>query len=881
MNETVGHELVDLRKQIKILSVELEEASREKIQAAEYGLQVLEEKQTIQERFTELEALYETTKQELDSLREALNNVHMQQKQATQHGVQHEETLLAETSAKESQLQGQISSLEQEYKNCAQELSRTKAELEKLQTLYSEIMQVSENVSNQRKALKDELRELKLREQRLMVDYAELEDENISLQKQVSLLKSSQIEFESSKHEVQRLIEENELLQSSAEEANKLKQMAEKQMEDALTSLQHEREQRLTLKREFDQLKSADQLSQLNSLAHSFFGISTIQNSPSDVSFDQSSSIDTDEQINTDETETEESDGALKQLESAFDGKDAKLSSNGHTAKPTGKGDLFSEVHGARFDEITCELEDAKRQKSDVEKRCQELSRKIDEARTLLDDHADQLTLTVRRVQTPTSGASVAEAAAEDANEQASRTIVNGTMSGSSGELHLERVKARLTRSLQQLGAACDKLKRQPDVAALTRLSNEQVKEINSLEEDLITLNRLAADSQTTLICAQDCLLSVSEHLAQIYHHVCTAQGKTPDRIMLDHVKQVRAAHKLGDISVELPSRELNTSNGASGGEASGAESGTDAESPATATRLSAVAARQALHEKVNKSLNERLKSKFKERLMNDDKVIALGSDKAASDDAVKRDEKETPPLFQVLDTVSDQLRFLRKSVEVALISGQQPHLMGEQLPQQPAVDVEDLLNQNVKLRALLSTKREQIATLRMVLKSNKQTAEAALSHLKLKYEADKSFVSDTMNKLRVEMKSLKEEAATFASLRAMFTARCEEYQAREDELKQQVKAAEEEKKTLNSLLRMAIQQKLALTQRLEDLEMDRERHSMRRPSNPQRASGGGGQNFQSPRGNQPSGGHNGPARVQYPNSAGGGRNMLGAKRDY
>lgn len=35
--------------------------------------------------------------------------------------------------------------------------------------------------------------------------------------------------------------------------------------------------------------------------------------------------------------------------------------------------------------------------------------------------------------------------------------------------------------------------------------------------------------------------------------------------------------------------------------------------------------------------------------------------------------------------------------------------------------------------------------------------------------------------------------------------------------------AAEDEKKTLNSLLRMAIQQKLALTQRLEDLEFHNE----------------------------------------------------------
>lgn len=52
---------------------------------------------------------------------------------------------------------------------------------------------------------------------------------------------------------------------------------------------------------------------------------------------------------------------------------------------------------------------------------------------------------------------------------------------------------------------------------------------------------------------------------------------------------------------------------------------------------------------------------------------------------------------------------------------------------------------------------------------------------------------------------------------------RCDEYVTQLDEMQRQLAAAEDEKKTLNSLLRMAIQQKLALTQRLEDLEFDHE----------------------------------------------------------
>lgn len=83
-----------------------------------------------------------------------------------------------------------------------------------------------------------ELKDLKYRETRMMADYSELEEENISLQKQVSSLRSSQVEFEGAKHEIRRLTEDLDLLNSQVEELTKLKQIAEKQMEEALEALQ-------------------------------------------------------------------------------------------------------------------------------------------------------------------------------------------------------------------------------------------------------------------------------------------------------------------------------------------------------------------------------------------------------------------------------------------------------------------------------------------------------------------------------------------------------------------------------------------------------------------------------------------------------------------
>lgn len=837
-------ELDDLRKRIDALTFELDEASREKIQAAQYGLQVLEEKQAIQLKYSELETVYESTKVELEALKDALSNVHLQQKQASKHGAQHEETLLAETTAKEVKLQQQIALLEQEHRTSFQELARTKQELEKYHSMQSEANENVESLSKQKKTLKDELRELKIREQRLMVDYSELEEENITLQKQVAALKLSQVEFESMKHDVKRLIDESMVLQAMTDEANKLKQIAEKHMEDALLSLQQEREQRLTLKKELDQLKSMDQLSHLNNLAHSFLGVpSLLGNESDDGNMDNGHAA----------SEFESSDSQSEEAN-------------------IGKGDLFSEVHGARLDEMECQIRDLEQAKSEVDRHYKDLSKTFEDIRQILSDHADQLFSSMRQLniigEKDLNDCSLSKSSAQEKNSHSSTTNT---------AQDLDSLKFRLNFAVKKLSNVKEQIFNQ--LGAYTQLSAEQVEEIDNLEDDLRTLNSMTCDSQMTLIYTQDSLISLSDQLAKLYHHVCTLQGKTPDRIMLDHMKSVRSVC----ASNELPSREII-------GDVSGAESGgTDTESSRAdalivARSSTSIAARQSLSDKIISSINQKLKSKFKEKLYNERPLFE--KENKDSEDGNKKSDK---PVYQVLDTISDQLKFLKKAVQDAVDMGRPllPSASADQanLLTSNVAEVEDLQQQNVKLRSLLSTKREQIATLRMVLKSNKQTAEAALSHLKSKYEADKTFVTDTMNKLRHEMKCLREEAATFASLRAMFAARCEEFQAKIDEYQQQLRAAEEEKKTLNSLLRMAIQQKLALTQRLEDLEVDRERHSMRRQSNGQRSGGGAvsaqGQSaaFQQQRfafGQQQNAG--GPARVQYPQ---GSSRAMSQKRDY
>lgn len=57
-------------EEVRRLSRELAETTQEKIQAAEYGLAVLEEKQQLKLRYDELDAECESVRQELELLRE-------------------------------------------------------------------------------------------------------------------------------------------------------------------------------------------------------------------------------------------------------------------------------------------------------------------------------------------------------------------------------------------------------------------------------------------------------------------------------------------------------------------------------------------------------------------------------------------------------------------------------------------------------------------------------------------------------------------------------------------------------------------------------------------------------------------------------------------
>ncbi|XP_017025719.1 protein bicaudal D [Drosophila kikkawai] len=748
--------LQDLRMEVERLTRELDQVSSASAQSAQYGLSLLEEKSALQHKCEELETLYDNTRHELDITQEALTKFQTSQKVTNKTGIEQEDALLNESAARETSLTMQIFDLENEIKQLRHELERVRNERDRMLQENSDFGRDKTDNEAERLRLKSELKDLKFRETRMLSEYSELEEENISLQKQVSNLRSSQVEFEGAKHEIRRLTEEVEILNQQVDELGNLKKIAEKQMEEALEALQGEREAKYALKKELDGHLNRESMYHISNLAYS------IRSNMEDNASNNS--------------DGEEENLALKRLE-------ADLSTELKSPDGT-KCDLFSEIHLNELKKLEKQLESMESEKTHLTANLREAQTSLDKSQNelqnfmsrlaLLAAHVDALVQLKKQIDVKEQGGKESDHKKEELEQQLRALISQYANWFTLSAKEIDGLKtdiAELQKGLNYTDATTT-LRNEVTNLKNKLLATEQ-KSLD-LQSDVQTLTHISQNAGQSLGSARSTLVALSDDLAQLYHLVCTVNGETPTRVLLDH--------KSDDMSFE------------------------------------------------NDSLTA-IQSQFKSD-------VFIAKPQIVEDLQGLADSVE---IKKYVDTVSDQIKHLKTAVEHTIDMNKHKVRSegGDALEKVNTEEMEELQEQIVKLKSLLSVKREQIGTLRNVLKSNKQTAEVALTNLKSKYENEKIIVSDTMSKLRNELRLLKEDAATFSSLRAMFAARCEEYVTQVDDLNRQLEAAEEEKKTLNQLLRLAVQQKLALTQRLEEMEMDREMRHVRRPMPAQRGTSG------------------------------------------
>ncbi|XP_072001385.1 protein bicaudal D homolog 1 isoform X5 [Engystomops pustulosus] len=801
--EEVLQTVEDYKAEIERLTKELSETTQEKIQAAEYGLVVLEEKLALKQQYDDLEAEYDTLKQEQEQLKEAFGQSFTVHRKVAEDGETREETLLQESATKEEYYLGRILEMQTDLRQSRAMITNVQGENERLNVIVQDLKETNEILELQRIRMKEEIREYKFREARLLQDYTELEEENITLQKLVSTLKQNQVEYEGLKHEIKRFEEETVLLNSQLEDAIRLKEIAEHQLEEALDTLKNEREQKNNLRKELSQYININDSMYNNHINIAVDGLKF-----------------------TEDGESNNEDKMNGHIHPPI----VKLNGDYRTVPAVRKGeslhpvsDLFSELNISEMQKLKQQLIQVEREKAILLTNLQESQTQLEHTKGALTEQHERVhrltehVNTMRRLHTSKElECDKAKVSGEESHDY--EVDINGleileckykvaVTEVIDLKAELKALKEKYNKHIESYTEEKSKLDSRiqmydEQVTCLERASTESGEKLLLMEKELHIMTAIANETHNTLNSAQDELVTFSEELAQLYHHVCLCNNETPNRVMLDYYRQSKVTRS-GSLKGPDDPRGLLSPRLARRGMASPVE----ARSPCEPVPKDSIdSSKEASPQKpVSATVSP---------------VITAPPSSPVSDSSDIR--KEPMNIYNLNAIIRDQIKHLQKAVDRSLQLSRQRAAARELVPMIDK-DKEALMEEILKLKSLLSTKREQIATLRAVLKANKQTAEVALANLKNKYENEKTMVTETMMKLRNELKALKEDAATFSSLRAMFATRCDEYVTQLDEMQRQLAAAEDEKKTLNSLLRMAIQQKLALTQRLEDLEFDHE----------------------------------------------------------
>ncbi len=221
-----------------------------------------------------------------------------------------------------------------------------------------------------------------------------------------------------------------------------------------------------------------------------------------------------------------------------------------------------------------------------------------------------------------------------------------------------EDERARLESDVQELRSR---------LASLEKTSQADKAEVARLEKELRLVSQAAGESLGSLNVAQDELISFSEELANLYNHVCMCNNETPNRVMLDYYKQGKAIVRRGQEGKEHQSSVLLTNGLISETELKKSDS--------SSTTVTAPAA------------------EHRPESMNIYNLVAIIRDQICH-------------LQQAVDRTTELSRQRLANLELSAVADK---------------DKEACMEEILKLKSLLSTKREQIATLRAVLKANKQ----------------------------------------------------------------------------------------------------------------------------------------------------------------
>uniref|UniRef100_A0A915M273 Uncharacterized protein n=1 Tax=Meloidogyne javanica TaxID=6303 RepID=A0A915M273_MELJA len=750
MKNNEEKELQSLRDEILEMTKRLEIADKEKAQAGELGLHLLKEKEQLELTHEALLKEFEVIRSELEKTQQKLTLFRSSQCNAEANELNNE--MDEDSAALEARFADKVKTLELAKKHLQEQLIVYKSDSERLQELIL-IQTRVEELEIERKTLKEELKELRTREQQLIGENYELEEENVALLKQVSNLRSAQIEFESMKLQIKGMLDEMIILQTSAEEAEKLRSLAEHQVADALATAQHEREHRLALKKEFEQLRNQEHLASLNSL---YLGIKGAH------------------EIHDRDT--------MKQLESSFIADESlnclkgnEIIKNGNNG---GEKDLFSELHGS------------------------ELTEQLNKFQT-----ENQRLVNLRLEQ----------------SKQFTQMLIPFFQKLDIGIVGVNFEEFELTKLKEYMSLAMERLEER--IGPQKEAKNMQ-KRLEKLKESLRKAIILAARKDAWLLNSQQMIVQMGQALYSFYIELIVGEQINNEKITpeldikLKNINEL--VNKLNSIEECLQTEEEREENNSH--QLNNSSSSINSPPPLLTPLQTSSQSFQS-----NPSISPpEAPPDPKQQHQNNNRLLNV------------RSPRITPLMPEICRPIFSK-KFLEEISSAQICNNLEENLIDEKLKEEnillknsflEEIDLRERLpieEKNniqtsfitiIELFKIIKSATEEKLLLNGITLRDKNETEIRQENNKLK---ELLAVKREQN-LRSQLKLFKEDAATFASHRAMFTARTEDLQQQLESAQNLLKTADEEKKTLNQLLRMSIQQKLMITQRMEELEMTAER---------------------------------------------------------
>ena len=277
--------------------------------------------------------------------------------------------------------------------------------------------------------------------------------------------------------------------------------------------VQAEREQRYALKKELDAKNNTESMFQLGNLALSIQGMSE-SGAPSSMG-----------------SEGDEESPVFKKMGEGEEGEEG----NEQPEDSAPAEDLFSEIHLGQLKKLERQLDTSEGEKQNLTVNMKELQSNLD----------------ITRSEATAQKAKVAELLAylvdldKLASDENSR-LFKAEVTDAPATLDKHRTwQSKVVAELESLrqNLVNFQVEDQETYNSVSKISDlkqqimAQEKTLLDLTHDIKIMDSLSNESQTVLGLAQNELSNVTEELAKIYHHICTANNVTPSRVMLEHSK--------------------------------------------------------------------------------------------------------------------------------------------------------------------------------------------------------------------------------------------------------------------------------------------------------------------------------------------------------